>query len=115
MEEKIKSAWTKYPNAVITVMEVVNKNQIPKWQDCKKNELYVAVMRKGNKDTVTIVRHRMAGEYDLNVPIEKLSDEELSFIGAYPYKNHFCNECGEFSTRIDTGGICRDCADKCKA
>lgn len=114
MEEKIRAAWSQYPNAVVKIMEVKNKTQVPKWQECRKNELFIAIMRKGSKDVVTVVRHKMAGEYELNVHIEQLTDEELNFIGAYPSSNHYCKECGEFSTRIDINGKCRDCNDKNK-
>lgn len=113
IEDKVKTYWHGLP-AVITVKEIKRRSQLPKWQDCPKNHLYVGVIRRKRNDKVIVVKHRLEGIYDLNVITEMLSEKELEYLGLKPKGANICRACGQFSTRIDVNGCCVDCNEAAK-
>lgn len=114
-EERIKSYWAHTP-AIVVVKEIKRRSELPKWEDCPKDHIYVGVSRGTQKDKVTVVKHQIEGIFGLNCRAEKLNDGDLRSIGATPYySNIFCSQCGEFSTRLDIGRVCNDCTEKNKA
>ena len=112
-EEKIKSYWAHTP-AVVIVKEIKRRTELPKWEDCPKDYIYVGVQRGKNKDKVTVVQHGFEGIFGLNCKVEKLSEKDMFSIGARPLsKNLVCIKCGEFSTWVDSR-ICHDCTERGK-
>lgn len=116
IENKIKEVWKGTP-AVIEVKELKSCLDVPKWEDCQRDHLYVGIIRKNHGDTVVVVKHKFECIADLTCSIEKVSEKTLNSLPIFPeYSNMVCSKCGKFSTRIDIGGICAECSkekDKC--
>lgn len=114
-EQRIKSHWKDTP-AIVIVKEIKRRSELPKWEDCPKDHIYVGVSRRKKGDKITTVRHQIELIVEANgCAAEQLTDKEMYYTGTIPaYKDMTCSICGEFSTRIDIGHICRDCADKAK-
>lgn len=109
--DRIENKWKDYP-VKLKVLEIKDRSELPRWEDCKKDELYIGIKKNGNKDTVYVIRHQMEAVFNLKCSFDRLSDAELSFMGVYPSKSQFCRICGEFSTRINKDGSCCDCLEK---
>ncbi|HBV97741.1 MAG: hypothetical protein JL50_03135 [Peptococcaceae bacterium BICA1-7] len=117
-ENKIKGFWDGLP-AVISVKEITRRSQLPKWEDCPKDHLYVGIIRKKNNDRLIVVKHQMAMEVNTakGWRVERLGNKELLFAGLLPeFKSSgmVCSACGQFSTRINIGQVCTDCLNKKK-
>jgi hypothetical protein len=112
-EQRIKGYWKGTP-AVVIVKEIKRRSELPKWEDCPKDHIYVGVSRRKKGDKITVVRHQIEMICTCNdIKVEQLTEKDMYFTGAIPaYKDMVRSKCGEFSTRIDIGHICRDCADK---
>lgn len=112
-EQRIKRYWKGTP-AVVIVKEIKRRSELPKWEDCPKDHIYVGVLRRKSGDKITVVRHQIEMICTAKkIRAEDLNEKDMYFTGAIPaYKDMVCSKCGEFSTRIDVGHICRDCADK---
>lgn len=117
IEQRIKGYWKGTP-AVVVVKEIKRRTEFPKWENCPKDHIYVGISRLKRSDKITIVRHKieMACTTTKGMRAEDLSEKDMYFTGAVPpYKDMTCKQCGEFSTRINIGNVCQDCADKNKA
>lgn len=114
-EQRIKAYWDGTP-AVVVVKEIKRRTELPKWEDCPKDHIYVGVSRRKNGDKITVVRHKIEMTCTAKkMTVEQLSDKDLYFTGVVPpFKKMICLECGEFSTRINIGHICQDCTDRGK-
>jgi len=113
-EEKIKSYWAHTP-AVVIVKEIKRRTELPRWEDCPKDHIYVGVSRRKNGDKVTVVKHKMEGVFELKCKVEQLSDGEMRNTMVVPYYiSVICAQCGEFSTRMNIGCICQDCTERRK-
>jgi len=113
-EQKVKEYWKNTP-AVVIVKEIKRRTELPKWEDCPKNHIYVGVSRGKNKDKVTVVKHQMDIVLALRCAVEELRPLEHTYLGIVPfYADMTCVQCGEFSTRINTGHICQDCNERGK-
>ena len=114
IEQRVKSYWEGTP-AVVVVKEIKRRTELPKWEDCPKDHIYVGIQRGKRGDKVTVVKHKLEGVFGLNCEAEKLNEKDMNSIGVKPTRNAmFCTQCGEFSTRINIGNICQDCTDKNK-
>jgi len=113
-EQRIKSYWEGTP-AVVVVKEIKRRTELPKWEDCPKDHIYVGVSRRKNGDRVTVVKHKIEGIFSLKCKAEKLDNVDMYSLGVVPTREKMiCVQCGEFSTRMNTGCICNDCTDKNK-
>jgi len=114
LDERIKSYWTHTP-AIVNVKIIKRRAELPKWEDCPKDHIYVGISRGNRKDKVTVVKHKIEGVFGLNCKAEELSEDDMKSIGVKPTRNSMiCVQCGDFSTRMNIGGICNDCTDKRK-
>ena len=114
IEQRVKSYWEGTP-AFVVVKEIKRRTELPKWEDCPKDHIYVGIQRGKRGDKVTVVRHKLEGMFGLNCKVEKLTEMDMDSIGAKPTRSAmFCTQCGEFSTRMNKGCICQDCTDKNK-
>lgn len=109
--ERIEKAWEATP-AVVAVKEISRKSQLPSWEDCEKNAVYFGVIRRKRGDRVIIVKHKICHDLGLSMKAEELSEYELFKFGFVPTGDQICEECKEFSTRINIGNICTDCLPK---
>lgn len=113
-EQRVKSYWNGTP-AVVIVKEIKRRSELPKWEDCPKDHIYVGIQRGKCGDKVTVVKHKLEGVFGLNCKAEGLREMDMDSIGAKPSRNSMiCVQCGEFSTRMNTGCICQDCAEEAK-
>ena len=113
-EKTVKSYWEGTP-AFVVVKEIKRRTEIPKWEDCPKDHIYVGVSRRKNGDKVTVVKHKMEMIFELRCKVEALPARDHHNIGVVPYhKNMICVQCGEFSTRMNIGCICQDCTEEAK-
>lgn len=112
-EQRVKSCWAGTA-AVVIVKEIKRRSELPKWEDCPKDHIYVGISRRKNGDKITVVRHKIEMACTARkIQVEELSDKDLYFTGVVPsYKGMICSRCGEFSTRINIGHICQDCTEK---
>lgn len=114
-EKKVKGYWKNTP-AVVIVKEIKRRSELPKWEDCPKDHIYVGVSRRKYGDKVTIVKHKM--EMILTTKkctVEDLTAKEHYFLGVIPpFASMICVKCGEFSTRMNIGCICQDCTERSK-
>jgi len=114
LEQKVKSYWVHTP-AVVIVKEIIRRSQLPKWEDCPKDHIFVGVSRRKSGDKVTVVKHQIEGIYGLNCKVERLIDDDMTTIGVKPTRTSMCCfKCGEFSTRINIDGSCQDCNAEAK-
>ena len=114
-KQRVEGYWAHTP-AVVIVKEIKRRTEIPKWEDCPKDHIYVGIQRGKHGDRVTVVKHKLEGVFGLNCKAEGLREEDMDSIGAKPSRNAMvCIQCGEFSTRMNIGCICQDCADLAKA
>ncbi|MCO1599861.1 hypothetical protein [Desulfosporosinus nitroreducens] len=115
IEQRIKDYWKGTP-AIVIVKEIKRRTELPKWEDCPKDHIYVGVSRLKRGDKITVVRHKIEMSCTAKkTRTEDLSEKDMYFTGAVPpYKDMTCKQCGEFSTRINIGNICQDCTDKNK-
>jgi len=111
-EQRVKEYWAHTP-AIVIVKEIKRRTELPKWEDCPKDHIYVGVSRRKSGDKVTVVRHKIEMACTTKkMRLEELSDKDLYFTGVVPaFKEMICVQCGEFSTRINIGNICQSCAD----
>ncbi|MGV7000306.1 hypothetical protein ACWA2C_16595 [Priestia megaterium] len=104
----VQRGWLGYP-ATVTCKVITRRSQFPKWEDCKKDHVYVGVIRRKRGDRVIIVRHSFETELSCKIPAEHLKLKDL-LLSIWPeQKNMNCSQCGEFATRMDSPGICMDC------
>ena len=115
--QKVREAWNRYP-AVVVAKEISSPEELPLWEQCGKNEIYVGVIREKRKPDVLVVRyHKMGAVLRCKVRVENLKDEELRKVGILPLTRQTCTECGEFSTWIyrNGHGLCPECMEKARA
>ncbi|HWQ42789.1 MAG TPA: hypothetical protein VN456_12240 [Desulfosporosinus sp.] len=114
-EQRVKEYWAGTP-AIVVVKEIKRRLELPKWEDCPKDHIYVGIQRGKRGDKVTMVKHKM--EMVLTTKkcvVEDLTPKEHYFLGVVPpFASMICVQCGEFSTRINIGRICQDCTDLAK-
>lgn len=109
--DKIQNRWKDYPSKT-KIMNIKDRSELPRWEDCKRDELWIGIKKNGKRDTVYVIRHQMEVVFNLKCHFEQLTDTELAFMGIYPGKNQYCKICGEFSTRINNDGRCCDCSNR---
>jgi hypothetical protein len=108
-ELRVKAFWVDTP-AVVVVKEINRRSDLPKWENCPKDHIYVGISRRKSGDKVTVVKHKLEGIFGLNCKAEELSEDDMHSIGLTPcYKSMICVQCGDFSTRMNIGSICDDC------
>ena len=113
-EQKIKSYWAHTP-AVVVVKEIKRRTELPKWEDCPKDHIYIGVSRRKNGDKVTVVKHKMEMILELKVTVEEFPAVDHRQLGVLPYYiKMICSRCGEFSTRMNVGCMCQDCTEEAK-
>lgn len=77
-----------------------------------KNEIVIALTywQANNSDILTITKGNLFFEYPLgNLRFTDLTDKELSALKLLPQAQIYCNQCLEFSTSINSDGLCLDC------
>lgn len=110
-EQKVKAYWEHTP-AVVVVQEIKRRSEIPSWEDCPKDHIYVGISRGKRGDKITVVKHKLEGIFGLNCKAEGLREEDMRSIGVTPYYiSMICVQCGEFGTRMNVGCICQDCTE----
>ena len=113
-EQRIKAYWANTP-AVVVVKEIKLRTELPKWEDCPKDHIYVGVSRRKSGDKVTTVKHKMEIVLELRGTIESFPEIDHRQLGIFPYYiTMICVRCGEFSTQMNTGCICQDCTERDK-
>ena len=104
----VKEGWRGMP-ANITCKVVTRRSQLPKWQDCPKDHVYVGVIRRNKGDRLIVVRHSFEADLSCTVPVEYLWINDF-LLAVWPEKRDmYCEKCGEFTTRKDDK-LCQDCS-----
>ena len=107
--ELVTTAWARTP-AVVVVKQIKRRADLPTWENCEKDHLYVGIIRLKYIDKVVVVKHRMDIVSSMKGRIGKVSYEDAYMLGAIPSNSDMvCSRCGEFSTRMDIGEVCNDC------
>lgn len=107
----VQKGWEHYPALVIGKV-ITRRSQLPSWEKCPKDHVYVGIVRRKRGDKLIMVRHQIENILDCRVPAEHLIPKDLLW-GVWPMRNNMhCTTCGEFATRIDSDGVCMDCFQK---
>lgn len=111
-EQRIKDYW-KHTPAVVIVTEIKRRTELPKWEYCPKDHIYIGVSRRKNGDKITIVQKELEGVYNLTCKAEKLNNKDMCSMGLIPIKGVLmCRHLNEFCTRMSLGVQCNDCKGK---
>ena len=114
----IIKGWSHTPAKVICKV-IQRDSQLPNWQLCPKDHVYIGVIERVKGDKVVCVKHRMSMELDLTCSFSDFTPEDLvqDMPGLFPeFQNpkQICSTCKEFSTRINYDGLCQDCNNAMK-
>lgn len=113
-ERNVKEYWHDTP-AVVIVKEIKRRAELPSWENCPKDHIYVGISRIKSGDKITVVKHKIEILSKLKCAAEDLPPQDYRSIGVVPFHAEMiCKQCGEFSTRMNTGCICNDCTQKNK-
>lgn len=110
--EFVRLGWKDQKEAEVTVKVVSRRDEIPKWEDCPRNQFYFCVIRRGRGDRILMVKHHTYVELSCKGKAELLAPKDLLYTAWPEHKDMHCSECKQFSTRIDLDKKCVDCQEK---
>ena len=109
---RVQYAWRMTP-AIVEVREISEASEIPDEKDCDINQLYLGIIRGKKTDCAILVKHSQTFFFRLSARAEDLTDAVLSDCGIIPNRvSMICRVCHQFSTFINTDGMCYDCFHK---
>lgn len=111
-KSRIQNAWRMTP-AIVEVREISEASEMPDEKGCDKNQLYLGIIRGKKTDCLILVKYCQTFFFRLSGRAENLTDAVLSDCGIIPNRvSMICRVCHQFSTFLNTDGMCYDCFRK---
>lgn len=120
VEETIKQAWSKYPEAVVSYTELSQADRKPRLKTVPKNEIRIFVKNRHGRGQIVYV---FRGALEVTLDYRKGQGLETALESGHlddemvlPNKDtsHYCPDCREFTvslyhSRKDGRLVCLDC------